>query len=117
MLEKIQTGVDIVDVKRFRNLPISSNKKFYEKIFTPAEIEYCLKFTDPYVHFAGKFALKEAVIKSTNLKIDFLKIKTKHLDSKPIIEINNSENRFLFQVSISHENDFAIGVVLSEKID
>ena len=117
MLERIQTGIDIVSVKRFRDLPIESNKNFYEKIFTSKEIEYCIKFKDPYVHFAGKFALKEALIKSINIKIDSLKINTNHLDSKPTIEIINSKNKFLFQASISHENDFAIGIVLSEKVD
>lgn len=116
MLEKIQIGIDLVDVKRFRDLPISTNKKFYERIFTHSEIEYCSKFVDPYVHFAGKFALKEALIKSINLNVDFLKIITKHFDSKPIIEIIDCQKKFLFQASISHEKDYAIGIILSEEI-
>ena len=81
MIEKLGIGIDIVEVEQFRTKEFSKNEEFYKKLFSQNEIEYCLKFTDPYVHFAGKFALKEAVIKSTNLKIDFLKIKTKHLDS------------------------------------
>jgi len=44
MLEKIGIGVDIVDINRFRELSFLSNKKFYEKIFTLSEIQYCLKF-------------------------------------------------------------------------
>ena len=42
----------------------SKHKSFYKKIFTNSEIAYCKKFNDPYPHFAGKFALKEAVQKS-----------------------------------------------------
>jgi len=117
MLEKISTGIDIVDINRFRELPFFSNKKLYEKIFTVSEIQYCLKFQDLYSHFAGKFALKEALIKSINVKEDFLKIETSNVDSKPFVKLKgkNKEN-YLFQASISHEKDYAVGIILSEKI-
>ncbi len=117
MLEKIGTGIDIVDINRFRELPFSSNKKFYEKIFTISEIKYCLKFQDSYSHFAGKFALKEALMKSLNIKEDFLKIETSHRDSKPCIEFKGeNKEEFIFEASISHEKDYAVGIILSEKI-
>lgn len=117
MLEKIGTGIDIVDINRFRELPFLSNKKFYEKIFTLSEIQYCLKFEDSYSHFAGKFALKEALIKSINIKKDFLKIEISNNNSKPCIALKSPNNEnFIFQASISHEKDYAIGIILSEKI-
>ena len=52
MLEKISTGIDIVDINRFRELPFSSNKKFYEKIFTISEIKYEIweKIQKPYIN-------------------------------------------------------------------
>lgn len=116
MLEKIGTGIDIVDVTRFKSLPYVNNKKFYKKIFTSSEIEYCLKFEDPYSHFAGKFALKEALIKSINFKENLINVETSHIDSKPHVELMSQNNQnYIFDVSISHEKDYAIAIVLSEK--
>ena len=57
-------GIDLVEINRFKERPYNANKSFYKKIFSEEEINYCLKFSDSYRHFAGKFALKEALIKS-----------------------------------------------------
>ena len=63
-LDGIRVGIDLVEIKRFTNISFQENKSFYEKNFSKDEIEYCLKFNEPYKHFAGKFALKEATKKS-----------------------------------------------------
>ena len=49
-----------------------------------------LQFSDSYRHFAGKFALKEALIKSIKKKIEFSDILTSHLDLKPEIKIKRN---------------------------
>ena len=87
-----------------------------KQIFSEQEITYCLKFTNHYEKFAAKFALKEALIKSINKKIFFSEIETSYLDSKPTIQILNSEENYRFLVSLSHENEIAVAVVISEKI-
>jgi len=112
MFERLSIGIDLVYVKRFRNKPYNDNKDFYEKIFLPSEIEYCMKHKDQAIHFAGKFAIKEAVIKAIFKKIEFLEILTSHSNFKPIVEIKRNKN-FQFLVSISHEKDFAVGIVLA----
>jgi len=109
-------GIDLVEINRFKDLPYEKNKSFFEKNFSKNEIEYCLKFSDSYRHFAGKFALKEALIKSVEFKISFLEIKTFHVNSKPKIEIQKFKENYNFLVSLSHEKSFAIAIVLSEKI-
>ena len=117
MLEKFGVGIDIVDIERFKKKPYLSNKKFYEKIFTPPEIKYCLKFKNPSPHFAGKFAIKEALNKSTNLMENLLNIETSHTGSEPNVKLKGkNKNKYLFQISISHEKDYAVGMVISEKI-
>ena len=103
-------GIDIVDVERFRKIPFTSNDTFYKKDFTSLEIDYCLKFKDPYVRFAGKFALKEATIKALKKKIAFSEIEIDHGENdEPIVKID-SEKSFI-HASLSHEKNIAVGVV------
>ncbi|KPV63793.1 MAG: 4'-phosphopantetheinyl transferase [Candidatus Bathyarchaeota archaeon BA2] len=59
-------GVDVVEVARFKRLDYPSHKRFYERVFTSREIEYCLSFKTPSPHFAANFAGKEAVYKAVN---------------------------------------------------
>jgi len=117
MLDNLGIGVDIIKVSKFKNKPYRSNKTFYKKIFSDSEIKYCLKYKNPALHFSGKFAIKEAIIKSINEKISLNKIKTSYKNAKPIVKIENSlDKKYNFIISISHENDFAIAVVICEKI-
>ena len=113
MIEKFGIGIDIVNVDRFSSKSYSKNKEFYSKIFTTEEINYCIKFKDPYTHFAGKFALKEAVIKATNKKISLLDIETFHKNNIPQVKLKN-ETHYSSISSISHENDVAVAVFLIE---
>ena len=117
MLDNFGIGVDIVKISRFKDKPFLSNKNFYKKIFSDSEIKYCLKYKDHAQHFSGKFAVKEALIKSVNEKVSLREINTSHKNSKPIVKVKSSLNKkYNFIISISHENDFAIAVVISEKI-
>ncbi len=113
MKKKFGVGIDMVEIKRFEDKPYQKNKKFYEKIFVQSEINYCLKFKNPGPHFAGKFAIKEAMKKSLDESIDFLDIITKHKNLKPTVnlKINNS---YVFYASVSHEKDYAIAIVISQ---
>jgi len=116
MIENFGIGIDISNIEKFKNKPFNQNESFYKKIFSDAEIIHCLKFKNSPEKFAGKFALKEALIKSINKEIEFLEIETSHLNSKPIVKILDSKQNYRFLVSLSHENNFAIAVVISEKI-
>ncbi len=107
MFDNLGIGIDIVNVEQFRQKTYSKNRTFYE-------IEYCLKFTDPYPHFAGKFALKEAVVKSLSEKILLIDIETSHLSLKPIVKLKNYNYKLL--ASISNEKEIAVAVIISFKI-
>lgn len=118
MLEKFGIGTDITDINKFKKIPYDTNKKFYEKIFLPSEIKYCVKYKNPSPHFAGKFAVKESVIKAISEKISFLNIETFHSNSKPQIRLKGKINKkYAFRASLSHEKNFAIAVVISEQTD
>lgn len=113
MLEKIGIGIDLAKIEKFENLPFENNFNFYKNIFGQDEINYCLKFNNPYEHFAGKFAIKEAVIKAIGKKIPLISIITDHKNSQPTVKVDKLSEYF-FKVSLSHEGNYAVAVVISE---
>ena len=56
---KVYQGIDIVEITRFRKM-CDEHSMFIRDIFTEKEIEYCQSRKDSYIHFAGRFAGKEA---------------------------------------------------------
>ena len=117
MIEKLGIGIDMTHISNFGKITYEKNPGLYQKIFQPSEIDYCLKYKEPSSHFAGKFALKEAVKKSINENIYISKIITSHKKSKPNIKLLNSKKKYIFRASISHEKDYAIAIVISELIN
>ena len=117
LIQKDGIGIDIIDVERFTKKKFSQNIKFYKRIFLESEIKYCLKFKSPYEHFAGKFALKESVIKSIPDKISLLDIQTSNSKHGPTIKLLGKKSKqYSFLCSISHEKKFAIAIVISSGI-
>ena len=62
----IHQGVDIVDIAHFRDVAMR-NADFLADIFTEGEREYCLSQKNADLHFAGRFAAKEACLKALGL--------------------------------------------------
>jgi len=114
MMGIFNIGIDVINIERFRKKEYTKNKKFYQKIFTSSEIKYCLEFKNSSEHFAGKFAIKEAVRKSIKEKIPFNKILTMHKNSKPMIVLKMKLN-YEFLVSVSHEANMAVAIVIALK--
>ena len=115
MLKNLGIGIDIVEIQRFEEKPYKNNSNFYKKLFHESEIKYCLDHTNSAQHFAAKFAIKESVIKSINKKIDFMDIFTDHHNLKPTASLLD-DSCYNFLVSVTHEKQHAVAVVVSEKI-
>ena len=115
MLERLGIGIDIVEIKRFSNKPYKTNLDFYKKIFHESEITCCLERKNFAECFAGKFAIKESVIKSIPKKITFLDILIDYSDSKPVVTLID-DSSYSFLVSLTHEQLYAVSVVISEKL-
>ena len=62
----IGIGVDLVDVERFRNVLLRT-PNIVSRLFRPLEREYAEKAKDPAERYAGRFAVKEATLKSLGL--------------------------------------------------
>lgn len=56
-------GVDIVEIERMRAI-LARTPSFREKVFSEEERAYCEATATPEVHYATRFAAKEAVLKA-----------------------------------------------------
>lgn len=61
--DQVGLGVDIVEIARMRKI-LARTESFAEKVFSEAERAYCDGKTAPEVHYATRFAAKEAVVKA-----------------------------------------------------
>lgn len=57
-------GVDLVETSRIRESLEKFADRFARKVFTPVEQEYCNRMPDPAMHYAARFAAKEAFLKA-----------------------------------------------------
>jgi holo-[acyl-carrier protein] synthase len=57
-------GIDVVEVERIATAIQRHGEPFLAKIFTPAERTYCESRKNPAMHYAARFAAKEAVSKA-----------------------------------------------------
>ena len=112
------------------------DKRFLNRIFTPLEQEYAYAHKVPYLHLAGRFAVKEAVMKAlgtgwsggvrwteigvVNEPADPSKGSTKSVGTgKPRVEVTGNVKQMMdergvkaIQVSISHDTDYSIAQVV-----
>ena len=58
------TGIDIVEIARLEQAIERNGERFLGRVFTDAERAYCAGRPRPTLHFAGRFAAKEAVLKA-----------------------------------------------------
>jgi holo-[acyl-carrier protein] synthase len=57
-------GVDLVEIERLGKILERWGDKFARKVFADEEISYCRKHVLPAMHFAARFAAKEACLKA-----------------------------------------------------
>lgn len=60
----IGLGLDATDIARIAGVIERHGDRFVRRIFTDGEIEYAMRRRMPAVHFAGRFAAKEAAMKA-----------------------------------------------------
>ena len=58
------TGIDLVENDRMEALLQRWGAKFKDRVFLPEEQRYCDTKAFPCLHYAGRFAVKEAVSKA-----------------------------------------------------
>ena len=57
-------GLDATDIDRLADTIDRYRERFLHRVFTDGEIAYCTRRKVPAIHFAGRFAAKEAAMKA-----------------------------------------------------
>jgi holo-[acyl-carrier protein] synthase len=60
----IGLGIDATDIPRIAAMLEKYGDRFIQRVFTEQEIAYCMRRREPAIHFAGRFAAKEAAMKA-----------------------------------------------------
>jgi holo-[acyl-carrier protein] synthase len=60
----IGLGIDATDIPRIEAALARYGERFMRRVFTEGEIAYCMRRRQPAIHFAGRFAAKEAAMKA-----------------------------------------------------
>ncbi|MBS1518896.1 MAG: holo-ACP synthase [Bacteroidetes bacterium] len=114
-------GIDIIEVKRIRKIMEDYGDRFLKRILTDSEINYCMKFSKPELHLAGRFASKEAYSKSigTGIGKSFswkdIEILNDERGKPFVVHIKDTEYaNYKFQISISHTEEYACAAVTCE---
>jgi len=117
-------GNDIIEISRIHKSISKYGTTFLDKVFTPREQEYCLKYAQSERHFSGRFAAKEAVVKALGCGfrsgINWLDVeicndangKPNVIFSKKIIDLFGDVE---ILISISHCQEFATAFAVVSK--
>lgn len=112
-------GIDVVEVERIADAIQRHGESFLSRLFTAAERDYCESCHHPALHYAARFAAKEAVSKSLGTGIGghagWLDLEIVHDDSKaPKLRLSGVAQAFAndhgiteIQISLTHTRQYA----------
>ena len=121
-------GVDVCDVGRMQRELAREGGGFRDQVFTPREIAYCETRRCPAIHFAGRFAAKEAVFKALGGGTDagsWREVEVRICESgRPEIALHGrladrakTRNAGRIHVSLTEDREQAIANVVLETAD
>ena len=122
----IGVGIDIVSTERIKNAITRYGDRFINRIFCPGEIEYCRSRKEPHLHYAARFAAKEALVKAFGTgfrySIKHTEIETRLNElGKPELFLHNTAHAISkqkgivrFSISLSHNDEQATAIVIAE---
>lgn len=125
----IGIGVDLVKIARVAAIAGRWDERFLDRVFTPAEREYCFRHKFPHTRLSARFAVKEATLKALGIGfrmgVRWKEIETiNDADGKPEVilwgrtrEIADQQGVSSAMVSITHDEDYSIAqVILTDEV-
>ncbi len=122
----IGTGIDVVDIARFRGVMDRLKERFVLKVFAPGERDFCYTHRDPVPHFAARFAAKEALFKALGTGwtrgVTWLDAEVRRERQGPPVLLLHGEAEKLslskgtsrVHLSLSHTDQWAVATVILE---
>lgn len=118
---KLATGVDLIEIDRIEEVVARHGKHYLDRIYTPAEQEYCGKRAES---LAGRFAAKEAVAKALGSGIGDVDWKEIEVlgdeQNAPILTLHGMAEQkakelglIAWSVSISHSQSHSVAFVVA----
>ena len=113
-------GLDLVKIDRVRALAERWQERFLNRVFTEAERQHCLRKASPYASLAGRFAVKEALLKALGTGwisgIRWVDIQVLNDSSgRPVATVDSQVQALLqktgvtgIHISLSHDSEYAI---------
>lgn len=109
-------GIDIVEVSRFAKALEKRGDKLRNRVFTEAELAYCMGQASPERHLAARFAAKVSVLKAFGGPLSFKDIEiTRDGDGRPAVRVSGLTGDYRFSISIAHDGDLSIAETIMEK--
>lgn len=117
----IGCGVDVVELPKFRRAMQRGGAVFLQRIFTPHEVAYArARPRTTFLHLAGRFAAKEAVIKALSqldpsypLAMRQVEVRNDRL-GRPHITLHRWQGRRVkVHVSLSHVDTVAVASAIA----
>jgi holo-[acyl-carrier protein] synthase len=121
-------GVDVVDISRIDAMIKKYGAHFINKVFTQNEIAYCGGMAQPAVHYAGRWAVKEAFYKalppecqkaSFFKSIEIVAVGTRRpaigIRDKTLESCLEKQGITSMHMSISHEKTVCVAFVVLEE--
>jgi holo-[acyl-carrier protein] synthase len=117
-------GIDVIQNERIRDSVTRFGSRFINRIYTETEIAYCSNCADPGIHYAARFAAKEAGFKALGTGwaagVKWKDIEVQRLPSgKPELHLHGealeratSMGATRFHVSLTHDQLVSCAVVM-----
>jgi holo-[acyl-carrier protein] synthase len=119
-------GIDVVQNERIRNSVERFGDRFIHRIYTEAETMYCKNSANPFIHYAARWAAKEAAFKALGTGwaagVKWKDVEVVRLPSgKPELDLHGeakalaaSQGATRFLVSLTHDQLISCAVVIFE---
>ena len=123
----VSIGIDLVRIDRLQSIAQRWENRFLARVYTRSERDACFARATPFPALAGRFALKEAVLKALgtgwSAGISWLDIEiSTDTAGKPMIHASGTVKTLLeskqvstIHASTSHDAHYAIGQVILTK--
>lgn len=121
------TGIDLIEVARIREMLARHAERFKQRTFTAHEVAYCDACADPAMHYAARFAAKEAAAKALGTGlwsaagIHWTDIEVSRADTgRPSLVFHQNAAKLTSglraHLSLSHTKDHAMAQVILETL-